>query len=192
MARFIPHRLWRRCGLVGPILLLSLVGLAPSGRVRALSHSPRWVEQGPLIPAGRDPYLPNAVGASVALSGDTALVSASSPDVGPPEVGVFVRRGTTWTQQAALTANAEAFGDALALSGDTALVGAARVSNVYSPVYVFVRRGATWTQQAALRARETAIHDLFGDAVALSGDSALIGAPKKNDDDGAAYVFVRR
>ena len=69
-------------------------------------------------------------GVSVALVGDTALVGAYADDAAAGanvgSVYVFVRSGTTWSQQAKLTANdgtaTDYFGYSVALAGDTALV----------------------------------------------------------------------
>ena len=145
-------------------------------------------------------------GSSVALSGDTALVGVPRDDTGTNvdqgSAYVFVRSGTMWTQQAKLVATdgvaADLFGDSVALSGDTALVGAsvddfAGVGQ--GSAYVFVRSGTTWTQQAKLVAADGAPGDRFGFSVALSGDTALVGAPfddiAPNASQGSAYVFVR-
>ncbi len=72
------------------------------------------------------------------------------------------------------------FGSSVALSGDTALVGAAGddvgVNTDQGSAYVFVRSGTTWTQQAQLTASDGAAYDHFGSSVALSGDTALVGA----------------
>jgi hypothetical protein len=87
------------------------------------------------------------------------------------------------------------FGYAVALSGDSALAGAYydddNGSNSGS-AYVFTRSGATWSQQAKLTAADGAASDYFGYAVALDGDSALVGAPYDADNgsnSGSAYVF---
>jgi len=144
---------------------------------------------------------------SVALSGDTALVGAADDNVGgnnqQGSAYVFVRSGSSWTQQAHLTAldgaESDWFGIAVALSGDTALVGATghTVGANYSQgsVYVFVRSGATWTQQGQLTASDGAAYDQFGYSMALSGDTALVGAILAdvggNIDQGSAYVFTR-
>ena len=62
--------------------------------------------------------------------------------------------------------------------------------------YVFVRSGA-WTQQAYLKASNTGPSDLFGVAVAISGDTVVVGAFDEDSaannaaDSGAAYVFGR-
>jgi len=146
-------------------------------------------------------------GGSVSVSGDTAIVGAFADDVGMTarqgSAYVFVRNGATWTEQAKLVANDgmtdATFGLSVSISGDTVLVGAFR-DNVGANVgqgsaYVFVRNGTTWTQQAKLVARDGAANDLFGHSVALSGDTALIGAVDDdlgaNQNQGSAYVFVR-
>ncbi len=179
-------------------------------------------------------------GVSVAVSGDTVVVGADGEDSNATGINgdesnhaagssgaayVFVRSGTTWTQQAYLKAsNTDAFdqfGISVAVSGDTAVVGANKEdSNATGgdgdegnnaaldsgAAYVFVRNGTTWTQQAYLKASNTGPYDFFGLSVAVSGDTAVIGAypedsnatgvngdASNNDatDSGAAYVFVR-
>lgn len=69
----------------------------------------------------------------------------------------------------------------VAVSGDTALVGAPYcdvAGNVVAgAAYVFVRSGGAWVAQAKLTAADGAALDIFGYSVALSGDTALIGAP---------------
>ena len=110
------------------------------------------------------------------------MMSAQTTDQG--SAYVFTRSGTTWTQQAKLTASDGAaddyFGYSVALSGDTALVGAywddVGANYDQGSAYVFTRSGTTWTQQAKLTASDGAAGDHFGHSVALSGDTALVGA----------------
>ena len=49
----------------------------------------------------------------------------------------------------------------------------------------------TWAQQQELTASDPAAYGDLGIAVALSGDTAMIGAYGNNGTRGAAYVFVR-
>ena len=49
----------------------------------------------------------------------------------------------------------------------------------------------TWTQAAELTAADATTLDYFGDAVSVSGNTAVIGAPTDGNGPGAAYVFVR-
>jgi len=146
-------------------------------------------------------------GHSVAISGDTALVGSFYSDTGAGvdagSVYVYVRDGGLWSQQAKLTAKdavaGDMFGWAVALSGDTALIGVpwgdTAVGKDAGRAYVFVRNGVTWSQQAKLTADDAAVSDYFSMSVALSGDTALIGAPYDDiaagNQAGCAYVFER-
>ena len=92
-------------------------------------------------------------------------------------------------------ARVDLFGYAVALSGDTALVGAPGNDDAGSDsgsAYVFVRSGTSWIQQAKLTASDAATRDIFGISVALSGDTALVGAGGNDDagsGSGSAYVY---
>jgi len=100
------------------------------------------------------------------------------------------------------------FGFSISLSSDgaTALVGAPADTGFAGAAWVFTRVGSTWTQQGpkltvneATNATEEercaaeANECGFGRSVALSadGDTALIGAPRANEAQGAAWVFIR-
>jgi len=160
-----------------------------------------WSQQAALVPS--DPAAINELfGASVALFGDTAVVGAPWKTVGgQSDAGaayVFTGSGTSWSQQDELTGSgALQFGDAVAISGDTVLVGADEQSNGYQmkagAVYVFTRSGTTWTQEAELTDPGPMDGDEFGCSVAISGDTALIGADSAARDGigGTVYVFTR-
>ena len=146
-------------------------------------------------------------GYSVAISGDTAVVGAPFHDVGANvnqgAAYVFVRSGTSWSQQAQLTAADGAandrFGWPVVISGDTVVVGApfhdVGANADQGAAYVFVRSGATWSQQRQLTAVDGAADDVFGLSVAISGDTVVVSAPYDDvgadADQGSAYVFVR-
>ena len=143
----------------------------------------------------------------MALDGDTALLAAPGDTVaGQPYAGavyVYVRSGGDWVPQGVLTAPApqagDGFGAAVALNGDTALVGAdnrtAAGQSHAGAAYVFVRTGASWGLQAELTAAAAGANDWLGSAVALDGDTALVGAPGKTvagrSYAGAVCVFSR-
>ena len=145
-------------------------------------------------------------GFNVALFGDTAVIGATKVDdeIRGVNVGaayVFTRSGQSWHQQAKLTADDGAakdeFGGKVALSGDTAVIGAIfqddKGDNSGS-AYVFTRSGTTWSQQVKLTAADGAEGDAFGQSIALSGDTVVIGAPHDDDkgnDAGSVYVFTR-
>jgi uncharacterized repeat protein (TIGR02543 family) len=104
----------------------------------------------------------------------------------------------------------DGFGETSAISGDTIAItalGAAPYSSRIGCVYVFIRNGDTWIQQARLTASYGEDLDNFGEAIALSGDTLVVGASGEDSnasgvngnennngarDAGAAYVFVRQ
>ncbi|MGI8855648.1 MAG: FG-GAP repeat protein [Thermomicrobiales bacterium] len=110
----------------------------------------------------------------------------------PGAAYVFVRAGSTWTQQRKLTASDGAAGDffgfvTISADGNTVVVGADARNGVVGAAYVFVRGGTVWTQQTILTASDGTPGLALGDSVALNADgtTAVIGG------NGASYVFVR-
>ena len=118
---------------------------------------------------------------------------------------VFTRSGSAWSQQAYLkasnTGNADDFGFSVAIEGDTVVVGSIGEDSDATGVngnqldnstinggaaYVFARSGSTWSQQAYLKASNTDASDIFGNSVAVDGDTVVVGAP--NEDSGATGV----
>ncbi|MFG0283915.1 MAG: hypothetical protein ACF8R7_05790 [Phycisphaerales bacterium JB039] len=139
-------------------------------------------------------------GSAVALSGATVVIGAPGDRTLGTRAGaayVFERVGGAWTQVAALRASDggedESFGGSVAISGDVMMVGAFQADTVGTnagAVYVFERSGGVWSEVDKLVASGLRFYDLFGSAVALDGDAAVIGAPTQNLA-GAAYVFER-
>jgi hypothetical protein len=133
-------------------------------------------------------------GWSVAIAGSTAVIGADAKSSGTGAAYVFTRSGTTWTQQARLTASDAAkhdnFGWSVAIAGSTAVIGADARNSDTGAAYVFTRSGSTWTQQAELTASDGAANSFFGYSAAVSGSTAVVGATSSNRT-GAAYVFTR-
>ena len=160
-----------------------------------------WIQQARLI--GDDLEIFDRFGAAVAVHGDTAIVGAYGKDGIGTDSGaayVFVRSGTSWTQQAKLTHQGavpgDLFGFAVGVYEDNALIGAYR-SDAAGPdsgaAYLFTRNGRTWTQDLLLIPNDISVGDEFGYSVNLTKGAAIIGAPKEDrllDDIGAAYIFV--
>jgi nucleoside-specific outer membrane channel protein Tsx len=160
-----------------------------------------WNQQAELTAS--DGAQSDAFGYSVAVDGSTAVVGAPNKTAGSNGgQGVayaFVQSGGTWSQQAELTASDGAagdyFGGSVAVSGNTAVMGAVLHtvgSNVrQGAAYVFVESGGTWSQRAELTASDGTASDYFGNSVAVSGSTAVVGAPggDKFQGAGAAYVF---
>ena len=164
-----------------------------------------WSLQAKLFAA--DAAAGDEFGISVSVSGDTVVVGAHRDDTGAgADAGsayVFVRSGTTWTQQQKLAppdaGAGDRFGGSVSLSGNTAVVGArlddTGANTDSGSAYVFLRSGTTWSQQQKLLASDAAAGDLFGAAVSLGTDTVVVGSPFGNNgagqDAGAAYVFLR-
>ena len=177
-----------------------------------------WTQQAYLKASNTDNS--DSFGASVAVSGDTVAVGAENEDSNATGINgdqtnnnaanagavyVFVRNGTSWTQQAYLKASNtdpdDSFGFSVAVSSDTVVIGAVFESSNATGVngdqadnsagmagaaYVFGRNGTTWTQQAYLKASNTDPSDVFGASVAISGDTVVVGA--ENEDSNATGI----
>ena len=159
-----------------------------------------WVQQAKLLASDGQPNA--GFGASVGFDGDTIVVGAPGEDGAVDGSGaayVFVRAGAEWTQQAKLIAvdglESDSSGRAVAISGDTvALGGNVDNGNADAFVYLFERNGAAWTQQTKLQPSSGDTGTYFGEAVALDGDTLVVGASRDDFggiDSGLAYVYVR-
>lgn len=149
-----------------------------------------WIQQQKLYAS--DAATGDAFGFSVSLDGDIALVSAPQDDNWKGAVYVFIRTGTTWTQQTKLVASDGAaddlFGYSVTLDGDNALIGSYHDDNNHGSAYVFTWDGTSWIQIQKLYGSGSG-DIMFGYSVSLDGDTALIGAIY-DDPYGATYVFT--
>ncbi len=164
-----------------------------------------WSLQAMLYASDRRPS--DQLGHSVAVDGDTIVVGSYGNDNGGPSgtnsgaAYVFTRTGTTWTQQAKLTAAEAAAGDgfgySVAIDGETIVVGTPLDDDAggdSGSAYVFIRSGTTWSEQAKVVATDAAASDNFGLSVAVGADTIVVGSPSDDDagsQSGSAYVFSR-
>jgi choice-of-anchor B domain-containing protein len=84
------------------------------------------------------------------------------------------------------------FGRAVAMTVDELIVG--QPVNWYGPgtVYSYGAAGeSSWTERQRLTAPDSSRMDDFGRAVAVDGNTLVVGAPRKRDGSGAVYVFTR-
>lgn len=157
-----------------------------------------WTQQAKLVP--NDPSVFSLFGNAVAIDGDTIAVGAYGKggyyfgNFGPGAVYIFARNGTTWTEQAKLTASdgspGDYFGYDVSLDGDTVLVGVPQAGQA-GAAYVYTRALGAWSQQAKLTAPDAASGNWFGASVSLAGETAVAGAYANDGYQGAAYVFER-
>jgi hypothetical protein len=113
---------------------------------------------------------------SLNYDGSTLAVGGYSDNSQIGATWIFVRSGSTWTQQGAKLvgtgySGAPGQGWAVSVAGDTLAVGAPLGANTAGGVWVFVRSGTTWTQQARLN---TADKGRQGDTLSISNDGNRI------------------
>ena len=168
----------RRWLSVGTTLVLAALTVVTSPAMAAAS-GPAPETMGPA---------PHSVGAS-------QMTLAQAPIGLRVAVRLALGRSSGSRQQAKLTASDGAalddFGWFTAISGSTAVVGSPFKNSNTGAAYVFVRSGTAWSQQAKLTASDPAANDFFGFSVATTGSTAVVGAWRKDNQTGAAYVFVR-
>ena len=185
------------------------LALAPTARGQtAESTHPSLAQRAYLKASNTD--ADDELGRCVSVSGDTLVVGARSEASGATGVNgnqgddsakqagavyVFVRNGTSWSQQAYLKASntdaGDSFGRSVAVSGDTVVIGADGEDSSATGVngnqsdntrpdsgaaFVFVRNGTIWSQEAYLKASNTDKFDRFGWSVSVSGDTVVVGA----------------
>lgn len=169
-----------------------------------ITIDPTWTQEGKLTAS--DPVASDNAGHAVALDGDTAVVGSYNADLGvnlgnAGAVYVFKRKGTSWAQEAKLSAlipgrngrfgiSVDIEGDQVIIGASTAQVGLARDAGL---AYIFTRKDGTWTQKAILSAPDLAQSDQFGSSVAINGTTAVVGSPLEDPGNisnaGSAYVF---
>ena len=141
------------------------------------------------------------MGWSVAISGDTLLAGAPayypSADPSPVTTGaamVYTRAAGVWTSQQRLMASdgaeTDRFGWSVGLDGDSAVIGApfknGGIPNGAGAAYVFTRTAGVWSQQLNVAGAAGAN---LGRSVALSGQTALAGAPGSYNAQGSVTVL---
>ncbi len=152
------------------------------------------------ILVGSEGFPSDEFGQGVDIRGDYAVVGGEDHVAGT-EAGAayfFQRIGDSWVEMHKVigsdTDGSDRFGGAVAMSGDTAVI-AARAWNNSGAVYVFVRSGDQWIEQAKLLAPDIEPGDLFGQSVAIDGDTIIVGSTQSDSpgavNGGAAYIFVR-
>ena len=141
-------------------------------------------------------------GTSVALSGATLVAGAMGVDGNRGAAYVFTHTGGVWLEQQKLIASDrsvptfpfDTFGRSVVLRGDTIVVGAPRSgSGAPTPpgaAYVFRRLDGAWSERQKLTAGDDGRTNRFGNGLAFSGETLVVGAPGASNDRGAVYVFV--
>ena len=172
----------------------------------------------------------DSLGVMISLSDDGNTLAAGSLDEDCPATGVnpaqpcdndrlsntsvgaayvFVRAGTTWTQQAYIkasnTGKEDWFASRLQISGDgNTLAASAQLEDSNAKgingkqdddsaqeagaVYFFTRTGTTWSQKAYVKGSNTKAFDEFGSSVALSRDGRTMAVGARSEDSAATGI----
>jgi drug/metabolite transporter superfamily protein YnfA len=143
---------------------------------------------------GSDTVADDGFGVSVATSGPTAIVGAPGCLKAAGRAYLFTNSATGWKQAIELkgsdTVADDYLGYSVAISGATVVVGAPGYAKKAGRVYVFANTVSGWKQSAELKGSDTVAGDAFGYSVAISGTTAVVGAPNHAKDAGRAYVFT--
>lgn len=137
-------------------------------------------------------------GSSVSIDGNLAIVAAElDDDNGPLSGSAYIFDITTGSQIAKILPQdglkSDFFGRSVGISSGTAIVGAPNDDDnggASGSVYLF--DALANSQTAKLLPSDGAPNDRFGSSVAISGNTAIIGAPRDDDmgsNSGSAYLF---
>jgi hypothetical protein len=138
----------------------------------------RWIDEAQIVPDLDH----GSFGQSIAFDGSALAVGSPAP-WGSDELGTvyyYQRVGDRWVPQH-FPPSRNSFGTAVALSGNRILIGSRDTAEV------FVRKQQAWLSEGLLLSGFPVTGTDYGRSVALSDDTAVVGAPK-ND---AVYVFAR-
>ncbi|TAE71627.1 MAG: hypothetical protein EAY68_01820, partial [Bacteroidetes bacterium] len=162
-----------------------------------------WSQQGNKLvgsgSVGSTTYQGRAV--DISADGNTVIVGGYGDNSNQGAVWVFTRSGTTWSQQGSKlvgTGNTGAaqqgISVAISADGNTLLVGGWADNSLQGAAWVFTRSGTTWTQQGNKlvgTGNTSAAQQGTSVAISADGNTALIGGPGDNTNNGAAWIFTR-
>ncbi len=167
-------------------------------------YSTSWSQQAKLVAS--DKGTNDQFGRSVSISGGYVIVGAAFETSLGSAAGsayIFVRSGSSWSQQAKLgasdTVSGDTFGKSVSISSaGYAIIGASGADpdglSGAGAAYVYVRSGSSWSQQVKLISPNPAGGGYFGTSVSIDGDRVVAGAPREYISTvrgGSAHVFKR-
>jgi hypothetical protein len=173
----------------GTTAIVGAYGASDAGRAYVFTEAAGvWSQVAEL--KGSDIVAYDHFGGSVSISGTSAVVGAPGAfsQNTPGRAYMFTETAGVWTQVAELKGSDTAsdyFGGSVAIAGTSAVVGAEDDAGSAGRAYVFTETAGVWSQVADLKGSDTIAGDFFGLSVAISGTTAVVGAP----GHGRAYVF---
>ena len=184
----------------------SVARLTSPGILRTAEHrTPRrsWGIQGDTSSYGRGPAgwgggsSTNQLGFSVAISGSTAVASAPGTNSFTGTVYLWDHHGGSWHRVTALPDPRHAKGDNYAWavgvsstkSGTYVAVGGNDTNGLPDKVYIYTGSGISWHLQATIKDPGTSYLDMYGDNLAISPTTLVVGASCGQANSGAAYIY---
>jgi hypothetical protein len=174
------------------------------GAVYLFKKGPKgWVREAKLT--APTPILHERFGSSLAMTGNVLVVGgpAHLAKTTKGKIHIFRRKAGKWVHEAEFV-RGRWFGSSVAISGNRVLGGGpgtrlSRVNwggnNYAGAAWVFKFNGTQWVEEAMLKASDPDYSDHFGSAVAIQGNSLLVGASGEGDNAqrrygiGAVYAF---
>ena len=144
-----------------------------------------------------------AYGISVAVNGDNVVVGLGALYVSNAGAAYIYNRNQGGTGQWGLAATlndpaataGDAFGNSVAVNGGTVVVGAKGTSNNQGAAYIYSlsQSSGSWGLAASLNDPAATAQDVYGESVAVDGDTVVIGADSHGGMGraGLAYIYSR-
>ena len=194
----------RRCSVVFVVLVaLALLAGAPAALAfPVIDAGPGLQPLGFMQSSAENAATNDSYGSSIAYSGGVMVVGAPTREMWSGAAYITTHSGELILQQT-LTAEGVAtmnmFGVSVDVSGDTVVISApgrtVGANEGQGAVFVYGPSGGSWVLQATVTAGDGAAGDFFGTAVALQGDTLVVGTGERDLDGaenaGTVYVFTR-
>ncbi len=178
-------------------------GKAAQGIVYVFEEKNSWQQVARLTP--NDGQAGDLFGSSVAVSGNTIIVGAqrskTNNGIAKGAAYVFTKQGDRWQQTTKLQVSTgkafDSFGNAVAIDDNIAIVAAKDKEvdgkSARGSVHVYKKQGNRWAHDNTLTAPDGKSGDKFGSAVAIDGETIVVGAESytygNQISQGAVYVF---
>jgi hypothetical protein len=135
-------------------------------------------------------------GYSVAISGTTAVVGAYGSNSALGVAYVYQKGAAGWPTMPTATLvdpkNGFEFGIAVATSGTTVVIGANGSNTASAAAYIYSEDEAGWptAPTATLLDPDPTVDQSFGDSVAISGNTVVVGSYSLHSQPGWVYLYV--
>lgn len=136
----------------------------------------------------------------ISADGNTLVLGGYTDNNSIGAVWVFIRNGTTWTQQGNkivgsnnIGSSQQGYSVSISADGNTLAIGAPNDNNGLGAVWVFIRVTGIWVEQIKITSTDTDPFSNFGSSVSLSADAntLAIGSPRSNGSVGGCWIYNR-